>query len=109
MRIGEEANGRTIDLTVGEMLELVLPENRVTGFRWELTAPVTPLVTVERNDFEAPNGPPGRPGNHTWVVRAVEPGKARVELAYRRSWEGDRPAARSFSLVVRIAACSTSP
>lgn len=104
MQVGEEANGRALDLTVGETLDLVLAENRTTGFRWELTAPGQPVAIVDRDSYEAATGPPGRPGSHTWVFRAVEPGEGRLELAYRRSWEGDRPAARSFSLSLRVVA-----
>lgn len=107
MQIGEEANGRTLDLIVGETLDLILLENRSTGFRWELAPPGSPVATVERDSYEAATGPPGRPGIHTWFFRAVEPGEGRFELAYRRSWEGGRPPARSFSLSLRVVAKST--
>src|SRR5450755_218745 len=108
MRVGEEANGRTLDLIVGATLDLVLPENRSTGFRWELSSPGHPVATVEHDSYEAAAGPPGRPGRHTWVFRAVEPGEERYQLAYRRSWEGEKPPAQSFSLVLRVAAKPTA-
>ena len=109
MQLGEEANGRTLDLTIGATVELDLPENRSAGYQWTLTSPAHPMVTVERDSYQAPTGPPGKPGIHTWVLRAVAPGKAHFELAYRRSWEGGQPPAQTFSVTLRVAPHGNKP
>jgi predicted secreted protein len=102
MSVSEAANGQTVDLAVGETLDVHLSENRGTGYRWHIVSSGEPVVDVARDSYEAAAGPPGRPGTHTWQLRAVRLGEGRFDLAYRRPWEGEQPSARSFSLVLRV-------
>jgi predicted secreted protein len=102
MPVDEASNGQTVELVVGETLDVHLFENRVTGFRWTIVSSGEPVVDVARDSYEAAAGPPGRPGTHTWQLRAARPGEGHFELAYRRPWEGEQPPARSFSLVLRV-------
>jgi predicted secreted protein len=103
MHVGIEANGRSVDLAVGETLDLVLPENRGAGYQWVISSSGHPTVTVEDASYTAESGAHGRPGAHSWIVRGIEPGVGHLQLDSRRPWEGDRPPSRSFSIVLRVA------
>ena len=68
--VDENSNGAIVELTVGEVLEIQLAENRTTGFRWHVQTDGTPVCQPVDDRFESPSGPPGRGGTHTWQFRA---------------------------------------
>jgi predicted secreted protein len=84
--ITEQANGKEIELTVGASFELVLPENRTTGYNWKELPSYEPVLTFERvkednlprtaqGKLIAGGGRPAR-----WRGRAVQEGTAVLEL-----------------------------
>src|SRR5260370_22447262 len=104
--VNEAANGQTVDLAVGETLDVHLSENRGAGYRWKIVSSGEPVVDVTRDSYEAEASPPGRPGTHSWQLRAVRLGEGRFELAYSRPWEGEQPPGRSFSLLLHVVSSS---
>jgi inhibitor of cysteine peptidase len=73
-------------LGVGQEAVLRLPENRTTGYRWQVSAPDG--VQVEDGGFEpAPSGAPGAGGTRTFRLRATVAGTHPVTAGLRRSWE----------------------
>jgi inhibitor of cysteine peptidase len=79
-------------LGVGQEVVLRLPENRTTGYRWQLSAPDG--VAVEDAGYEpAPSGAPGAPGTRTFRLRPTVAGTHRVAAGLRRSWESAAAAA----------------
>jgi inhibitor of cysteine peptidase len=102
LQVDERQNGRRVELAVGEELEVVLPENPTTGFRWRLQEDGAPACAlIEDRPGNAP-GPPGRAVSHAWLFRAARQGDVQIELALGRQWE-PRPA-RSFHLDVHVKA-----
>lgn len=94
--------GQTIDLPVGQVMELRLSENPTTGFHWVFTATGSPACALSGDSFQPPTSrAPGAGGEHRWDIRGVRPGLCEVSLAYRRSFESGPPA-RSFTLHVRV-------
>lgn len=103
MRAIDEAwNGREITVAEGEMLQISLPENPTTGFRWSLEANGEPACTLIDSSFEPSSGPPGAGGRHSWRFAAARPGQARIALAYERPWARGQAPARTFSVTVRV-------
>ncbi|HEX7967188.1 MAG TPA: protease inhibitor I42 family protein [Stellaceae bacterium] len=102
MLVGESLNDQMIDLAVGETVEVRLPENPSTGFRWHVIADGKPACALVGDAFAAPSGPPGRGGEHSWTFGAVHPGQCDIELRYRRRWEGAGDTGRSFKVHVRV-------
>jgi len=102
IRVDDNFNGREVTLQTGEALEIALAENATTGFQWLLKT--KPDFVEEFQDTEpSPSpGPPGRGGIHRFYFRAVQPGTGELDLAYRRSWEKEKPPARSFRLRIRV-------
>ena len=102
IHVDADYNGREVSLRVGEMLEIALPENRTTGFRWDLKSKAEPACILVKSTFEPAIAPPGRGGTHRWQFQAVHAGTGEIELEYRRPWEQDSPPGRIFSLSIHI-------
>ncbi len=96
----ETFNGRTIELPVGETLEICLSENRTTGFKWEIVANGEPICRIQDDRYEAGRSV-GQGGKHLWRFRAHQTGSAEIELRYRRPWE-KRKAANTFRLCLQV-------
>lgn len=56
IHLGESSNGHDLELPVGEVFELCLPENPTTEFRWQLTSNGEPACVLLSHFFEAPDG-----------------------------------------------------
>jgi inhibitor of cysteine peptidase len=98
-------NGRQVELHAGETLEISLPENASTGFRWT-TSPESAhkfeKILREGEPSVQGGGPPGKPGVRHFYFDAIEPGTVELELDYRRPWEAGKPPARKFKLRVHV-------
>ncbi len=102
VQVDKNANNTETALAVGQTLEVSLAENPTTGFRWELKAAGEPACAPRGDTFDAPASGVGKSGTHHWRFEAVGKGTGNIELAYRRSWEQDKPPAETFKLTVRV-------
>ena len=104
--LNESANGKTLELHVGEVVRIRLHSNPTTGFGWEFRAPENGVVALDKNAFIPPenkNNMCGVPGEHELVIRAVKPGCAELSGVYRRPWEKRDPATdQSFRLYFEV-------
>jgi inhibitor of cysteine peptidase len=98
----EDANGQTIDLAVGEEIEIRLPENPTTGFRWQRTTDDLAACKLVSDTFRASSGPPGHGGEHSWIFAAVRSGDCDIEFHLRRRWAGSAEPARTFKIHIRV-------
>jgi inhibitor of cysteine peptidase len=104
--ISESFDGKTVDLAVGQVIELRLKENPTTGFRWQLRHDGTPACRITE-DFIEPatteRAPvPGRGGTHVWRIEGVQAGTCDMALTYARNWEASRPPAMTFEVHVHV-------
>jgi inhibitor of cysteine peptidase len=100
IHIDEAANGRELQVPLGESFEVRLPENPTTGYRWRLTSPGGGAVEVEEDTFQRSGGGPGAGDTRCWRLRTVQEGVAVLELDYRRGWE--EKAGQTFRVTVRV-------
>jgi inhibitor of cysteine peptidase len=100
--VDETFNNRTVEVTVGKTIEVHLPENPTTGFRWQLTSDGGPACVMTDDQFIAQAGPPGKGGDHTWKFKAIRPDESDIELGYRRRWENSASASRTFKIHVKV-------
>ncbi len=98
-RIDEHSHGRTYETNIGGEIEISLPENPTTGFRWMAMRTGEPVLTLLHDTFEPGRKALGQPGTHAWAFKVVAEGSATIELIYRRSWDAGS-AARTFTLHV---------
>jgi inhibitor of cysteine peptidase len=96
----EAATGQTLTAVAGRKIEIRLAGNPTTGYSWavaELTpGPVAQVGKVEYTADKKPAGIVGAGGTNVLVFVGVAPGKANLKLEYRRPWEKDAPAAKTF-------------
>jgi inhibitor of cysteine peptidase len=102
VRVGENDSGQEIALRIGQILEIRLPENPTTGFRWRHGSRGEPACVLDGDSFEPMEGPPGTGGANRWLFRAERVGVSAIELFYERKWEQERKAARIFRLRVSV-------
>jgi predicted secreted protein len=104
--------GRSVELSQGQMLAVSLDANPATGYRWEvddsqgrLAAGQTVIRQSETTRFEALTGSlprrVGAPVQQRLSFLAQREGQDTVRLVYRRPWEPGVPPTRLFSFQVR--------
>ena len=101
MVVDQTYSGQTLDLPIGQVIELRLAENPTTGYRWTFVANGAPACVVLGDRFDPPVGPPGRGGEHTWQIKGVTIGECDIAMQYSRSFQPDAPG-QSFALHVRV-------
>lgn len=99
--IDQAQSGHSVDLPVGQVIELRLAENPTTGYRWVFTAKGDPTCVVVGDRFEGSAGPPGAGGEHIWQIRGATLGECDIAMQHRRSFQPDTPT-QSFTLHVRV-------
>jgi inhibitor of cysteine peptidase len=99
--VDQSQSGQTVDLPVGQVMELRLAENPTTGYRWTFAADGAPACVVVSDRFERPAGPPGQGGEHAWQIKGALAGECRIALQYGRSFQPDA-VGKSFALHVRV-------
>ncbi len=86
---------------VAQPLEVVLPANFSTGYRWVLDPPIQTARLL--NESYASPSVPGAPGEQTLRVVFPREGRFNLKFAYRRLWESSSvPAAQTTNLVVQV-------
>ena len=102
MNIDQTANGSTITIQCQSYLQLSLPENPTTGFRWQDDSGIeSKRLRVESVSF-LPSVGIGAGGIRQWIFLAKESGKSNITLRYKRPWENDSPEDKTFQLIVEI-------
>ena len=102
LTVDQKDNNTQVVLTVGQELELVLPENPTTGFRWQMRAPGEPVLQLLDDKFDSPASGVGRGGTRRWRFKAGQRGSAAIDVVYLRGWEQDQSPAETFKLAVRV-------
>lgn len=94
-----------IVVAAGETFTIRLSANPSTGYAWQQTGtPDTAVVRHRETSYIAPSSTRlGAAGVEVWTFEAVGRGTTTITLAYRRSWERNRPPLeqRTFTVTVR--------
>jgi predicted secreted protein len=103
VKITEDDDGKTIEVTEGQSFALTLGQNASTGYSWR--------VTAQDADFAQPTvkhaSPSNRPGasgtsKFTWKTSGVSAGTYDFKLIYQRPWAERNPPADRFSFSVCV-------
>ena len=87
MELDEAAAGQPVTTQLGQRIQINLPENRTTGYLWQLAGDCDRLLALEQDQTKMPPGPPGAGGTRTWVFAAHAEGNCTLRFESRRSWE----------------------
>jgi inhibitor of cysteine peptidase len=95
-----DADAGTVELVVGQDLEIALPLNAGTGYAWRLDHEAPPLLTGG-SSFVTDAKVPGAPVRA--VYRYTAAGRGRTDLAFtlKRPWEADQPGDRKVVFHIR--------
>ena len=101
--ISREDNNKKIKLEVGEELELNLPENPSTGYRWEIQGADDPRLLLQHTEFQAgPGKAIGHEGLRSWIFKAKKAGEVKLRLNHWRPWLKEKSLLESFEIYVEI-------
>ena len=88
VELNEASAGQPVKTQVGQRLRVTLPENRSTGYSWQLAGDCSQILAKE--DDKATPGPsnmPGAPGERAWVFAAKTAGNCELRFESTRPWE----------------------
>jgi predicted secreted protein len=101
--LSENDNGRTVDLQVGDKLDVVLKENPSTGFIWETESLDETIVKqIGEPEFKADTGAIGSGGSKTFHFEVVASGQTYLKLILHRPWETDVPPSMTFEVTIIV-------
>jgi len=98
----EAQNGSTVTMKVGDMLEVHLPENPTSGYRWAVDKLDETRVESQGSGYRGEDDRPGSGGMATWTFRAKAPGTTSVVLKHWRHWEDDRSVTQRFAVTLDV-------
>ena len=102
MRLSENDSGKTIEIGVGDELEVVLPANPTTGYVWDLTLLDPTVMRLDKADFLARDKAIGSGGMEIIKFHAIAAGKSVVRLIFHRPFEQNVPPTKTFEAIVII-------
>lgn len=93
-------DSRTIELSVGDVAVIELPESPTTGFRWSIE--FDSQLALLTSDWSASSAAIGASGVRQFTFRAEAAGTASVRAKLWRSWQGDSSVTRRHSFAFSI-------
>lgn len=104
--LGAAENGSQVELTSGQVLEVMLASNPTTGYSWEVSevdeAVLTQIGEVEFQQAPAEGEPVvGAGGTETFRFAAAN-GETSLTLVYHRPWEKDVEPLETFTVQVVV-------
>lgn len=102
-------DGSSVEVNVGDILQIYLSENKTTGHEWETEDINTSLLQYIDEQFQINpecRGTPGCGGMITIRFKAIKKGLTALRLVYRQTEEmgfvEDGPAVDSFEIIIKI-------
>ena len=100
MLLTEENDNTTITARIGETIEVSLGENPSTGYRWEVAALDSSIVSTGESQFSPTAEGIGASGTRHMTFHVHDAGTGRIELVLRRSWEPPSAAIKRWGVAV---------
>ena len=95
--------GRTITVGRGEQFLIALGSNPTTGYGWQAgyDENMLKLVAKTYEPSDKPKGVLGTGGIEFFRFQALKPGETRVDIVYKRPWEEQSIAQKSFLVIIK--------
>ncbi|MEE2826988.1 MAG: protease inhibitor I42 family protein [Planctomycetota bacterium] len=101
LKLTNADNGKSLQVTVGQKIQIRLDSNPTTGFRWNNTTRSKKLKLAGEISYQPGGTALGSGGVSTATFKAVQVGKGKIVLEYKRDFE-DKPAAKTFSVKINV-------
>jgi predicted secreted protein len=100
--ISEADSGTRVQIHIDDIVEVILPGNPTSGFRWEAAEHDAKVLQMPNEaSFQRDTLGTGTGGVYTLAFLAVGEGTTPLQLVYRRPFEKVEPA-RTFELTVVV-------
>lgn len=106
--IGEESNGKTVEVQLGRSFTIALSDSQASsGYRWSVKS-VDKTLGAPKESYAAPpkNGPIGASGTRKFTWKTNSPlnlvGKHKISFELQRPWAETAPPARKFEVTIDI-------
>lgn len=95
--------GRTVTVKRGQQFVIALGSNPTTGYSWEATYDEKILTLVEKTYEQGEQSKElvGAGGIEFFRFEAFRSGDTKIDLVYKRPWEGTVSLAKSFNVVIK--------
>jgi inhibitor of cysteine peptidase len=103
IQLTEAEDGQVINMAQADRLNITLPENPTTGYRWEISGIDAAVLRLEKSTYAlGPHGAPGGGGIRTISFQGLSPGTSSLVLKLWRSWVGDPSVIRRFGVIINV-------
>ena len=91
--------GSTVNIRVGNTLEIALEGNPTTGYTWEIAPESGTLLSQQGEaEFKSASSALGSGGIVTLRFKAIQPGTMKLKLIYHRTFEPSVPPLQSYEI-----------
>lgn len=102
IRVDSTASGQQVSLSRNQTLEVALPSNPSTGYRWDVAEVDSAIVQQQDDPTYVPDSADqtrvGSGGTQTFTFRAIGAGQTTLTLIYHRPWETNVDPAQTYTL-----------
>ena len=102
LTLGEGHNGQSVVAMPGDSLEVQLPENGTTGYRWAVEAHSNLPLDESALPPTSLTGAIGAGRGRLFRSLLLAPGEFDLALSLRRSWEQGGAPRRTFEVHVKV-------
>jgi inhibitor of cysteine peptidase len=98
----ETDNDRTVEVRLGDVVRITLPENASTGFRWTIDRYNEDIIEALGSEPRYTAGDVGSGGEILFTFKAKKAGRGEIALKHWRHWEGDRSVIGRFRVRLNV-------
>jgi inhibitor of cysteine peptidase len=98
----------TVQMKLGDTLEIALEGNPTTGYTWAVASKVAQLQQQGEWELKRDSNLIGAGGTIILRFKAVREGEATLQLIYHRVWEKGVPPVKTFEVKVVVGKGSTA-
>jgi inhibitor of cysteine peptidase len=102
MKLTENDYGKTVEINVGDKLEIALPANPTTGYVWEVSSLDPTVLKQDKSEFLPGDKAIGSGGMEVIKLQAIGEGKSELKLIFHRPFERNKPPLKTFEASVII-------
>ncbi|MBW1783783.1 MAG: protease inhibitor I42 family protein [Deltaproteobacteria bacterium] len=103
VKLSEKDRSRTIEMRVGDVLEIILKGNPTTGYTWDVGSfDKDILKQAGKAEFVPDKMIRGSGGNVILRFEALKVGKVFLKLIYHRTFEKNKPPIKTFDVTVLV-------
>ena len=96
-------SGKTLELHLGDSLEVVLSGNPTAGYQWEISSfSADVLKPLGESVYDRSSDAVGSGGSFAFLFQTMAVGQTRLHLVYHRPFEKRRKPIKTFEIIVAV-------